>query len=409
MNLNGDFEGLTLSSILQLLCNDQKTGVLTVSCDKEESKVFFEQGTIIYASASSEESRLGFLMRNDGIISANQLQKCLALGRENKRYLGKILVDKDYISLDTLKKYVTKQVETILYNLLLWKKGKFEYKEAKSNLKGMIVTQLNPMKLILEASRRIDELSVLKEFIPSDNLVFQMSGKVQNKEEIKLNANEWKILSLNDGTRSVRQIINQNNDDEFAVYKILFSMISSGLIEQKGEVQSDDTMGENDYSAILTVFNDVLQAIQKNILDELGDRSYSLFEEIKSSLKIEFKEVFKDYHPDNYKSSNLQAISSSLAKIDVIEDSKDFLISGFADYSFQVLKKVGEMLGSNPLIKILNDIEKVLGYVKKYQTGSKEKSKIVNDMKNVVESIHLKFKTDKKGMANSSLFSLFSR
>ncbi len=409
MNLQGDFEGLTLASILQLLYNDQKTGVLTVSCDKEESKVFFEQGTIIYASASLKEARLGFLMRNDGIISAKQLQKCLALGRENKMHLGKIMVDKGYISLDTLKKYNTKQVEAILYNLLFWKKGRFEYKDTKLNLKGMIVTQLNPMKLILEASRRIDELSVLKECIPSDNLVFQMSGKVQSKEEIKLNANEWRILSLVDGTRSVRQIIKQSTYDEFAVYKIFFSMISSGLVEQKEEVQLDDKIGEDDYSAILTVFNDIFQPIKKNIADELGNRSHSLFEESKSSLKIEFKEVFKDYHPYNNKSSNLQAISSSLAKIDVIEDSKDFLISGFADYSFQVLKKVGEMLGSNPLIKILNDIEKVLGYVKKYQTGSKEKSKIVNDMKNVVESIHLKFKTDKKGMAKSSLFSLFSR
>jgi hypothetical protein len=168
-------------------------------------------------------------------------------------------------------------------------------------------------------------------------------------------------------------------------------------------------MGENDYSAILTVFHDVLQAIQKNILDELGDRSYSLFEEIKSSLKIEFKEVFKDYHPDNYKSSNLQAISSSLAKIDVIEDPKDFLISGFSDYSFQVLKKIGEILGSNILIKILNDIEKVLGYMKKYQAVSKEKSKIVSDMNNVVEAINLEFQITKKGQTKGRLFSLFSR
>ncbi|MEN8212255.1 MAG: DUF4388 domain-containing protein, partial [Thermodesulfobacteriota bacterium] len=248
MNLNGDFEGLTLSSILQLLCNDQKTGVLTVSCDKEESKVFFEKGTIIYASASLKEARLGFLMRNDGIISEKQLQKSLALGRENKMHLGKILVDNGYISLDILNKYNTKQVEAILYNLLFWKKGKFEYKDAKLNLKGMIVTQLNPMKLILEASRRIDELSVLKECIPNDNLIFQMSEKVQNKEEIKLNENEWKIFSLVDGTRSVRQIINQSNDDEFAVYKILFSMVSSGLIEQNEEVQLDDIREENDYS-----------------------------------------------------------------------------------------------------------------------------------------------------------------
>jgi hypothetical protein len=409
MNLQGDFEELTLASILQLLYNDQKTGMLTVRCDEEESKVYFEQGTIIYASASLKESRLGFLMRNDGIISAKQLQKCLAIGRENKMHLGKIMVDKGYISLDTLKKYNTKQVEAILYNLLFWKKGRFEYKDTKLNLKGMIVTQLNPMKLILEASRRIDELSVLRECIPSDNLVFQMSGKVQSKEEIKLNANEWRILSLVDGTRSVRQIIKQSTYDEFAVYKIFFSMISSGLVEQKEEVQLDDKIGEDDYSAILIIFNDIFQPIKKNIVDELGNRSYSLFEESKSSLKIEFKEVFKDYHPYNHKSSNLQAISSSLAKIDIVEDSKDFLISGFADYSLQVLKKVGEILGSNPLKKILNDIEKVLGYVKKYQAGSKEKSKIVNDMKNVVESIYLEFKIDKKGMANSSLFSLFSR
>jgi hypothetical protein len=214
---------------------------------------------------------------------------------------------------------------------------------------------------------------------------------------------------LVDGTRSVRQIIKQSTYDDFAVYKIFFSMISSGLIEQKEEIQLDDKIGEDDYSAILTVFNDILEPIKKNIVDELGNRSHSLFEEIKSSLKIEFKEVFKDYHPDNHKSSNLQAVSSSLANIDIIEDSKEFLISGFADYSFQVLKKVGEILGSHPLVKILNDIEKVLGYVKKYQAGSKEKSKIVNDMTNVVESIQLEFKIDKKKLVNSSLFSLFSR
>jgi hypothetical protein len=409
MNLQGDFEGLTLASILQLLCNDQKTGVLTVSCDEEESRVFFEQGTIIYATASLREARLGFLMRNDGIISAQQLQKCLALAKEKKMHLGKIMVEKGYISLDTLKKYNTKQVEAILYNLLFWKEGRFEYKDAKLNLKGMIVTQLNPMKLILEASRRIDELSVLKEFIPSDNLVFQMSGKVKSKEEIKLNANEWRILSLVDGTRTVRQIITQSTYDEFAVYKIFFSMISSGLIEQKEEVQLDDQGGENDYFAVLTVFNDIMQSIKKNIVDELGERSYSLFEEVRASIKIEFKEVFENYHPDNPKISNLQAVTSALNNIDVVEDPKDFLISGFADYSFEVLKKVGEILGSHPLVKILHDIEKVLGYVKKYQAGSREKSKIVNDMQNVVKAINIEFKIDQKGNSKGGVFSLFSR
>ena len=409
MNLQGDFEGLTLASILQLLCNDQKTGVLTVTCDNEQSKVFFEQGTIVYASASLKEARLGFLMRNDGIISAQQLQKCLALAKEKKFHLGKILVDKGYISLDTLKKYNTKQVEAILYNLLFWKKGRFEYKDARLNLKGMIVTQLNPMKLILEASRRIDELSVLKEFIPSDRLVFKMSGKVQSKEEIKLNANEWRILSLIDGTRTVRQIIHESGYDEFAVYKIFFSVVSSGLIEQKEEVNLDGgPASENDCSGILTVYNDILSAIRDNISDEIGDRSYSLFEETKEKLDIEFKAVFKEYHPENHKNANLQAINSALGTIPLVGDPKEFLITGFTLYCNHVLHQIADILGVQPLFKILDDIEHVLGYVKKYQSGSREKSKIVNDMRITLVKFQAEYKMDKKKKGKGGIFSLFS-
>lgn len=408
MNLQGDFEGLTLASILQLLCNDQKTGVLTVTCEGEESRVFFEEGTIIYATASLKEARLGYLMRNDGVISAQQLQKCLAQAKETKSHLGTILVEKGYISIEILKKYNTQQVEMILYNLLFWKKGKFEYKDAKLNLKGMIVTQLNPMKLILEASRRIDELSVLREFIPHDNLVFQMSGKVTNKEEIKLNANEWRILSLIDGTRTVRQVIKQSNYDEFAVYKILFSMISSGLIEQKEEVILDENLSGSDYSAIVTVFNDILQSVKTNIADELGDRSYSLFDEIKSEIKIEFKELFKEYHPDNHKGASLQSITATLDDNEAVDDPREFLISGFSDYVLKVLKKVGTILGASPMEKIIDDIEKVLGYVEKYQTGSMGKHRIVNEMKDVITTIMIDFKIKKK-TGKKGVFSLFSR
>lgn len=407
MNLQGDFEGLTLASILQLLCNDQKTGVLTVTSDDEESRVFFDQGTIIYASASLKEARLGTLMRADGVISADQLQKCLEIAKEEKLHLGKILVDKGYISLDTLKHYNTKQVEAILYNLLFWKKGRFEYKDAKLNLKGMIVTHLNPMKLILEASRRIDELSVLQQYISSDRIVFKMSGKVQNKEEIKLNANEWRILSLIDGTRNVRQIIDESGYDEFAVYKIFFSVISSGLIEQKEEASLAELDSNDDYSVILMVFSDILTSIRDHISDELGDRCYSLFEESKSGLSSEYRSMLRHYHPDNHKNANLQGIASFLHAMDYTKNPKDFMISGFTEYCGCVLEKVGGILGIQPLLKIIDDIEKILDFLKKYQTSSKAKTKIENNMKHIISVIQSKFKMDPKTRPKKGFFSLF--
>jgi len=408
MNLQGDFEGLTLASILQLLCNDQKTGILTVTREDYESRVYFDQGTIIYAVASGRQSRLGFLLSNDGLISAQQLQKCLSFAKSENLYLGKVLVQKGYISRDTLKKYNTKQAEIILYNLLFWEKGKFEYRDARLNLTNMIVTQLNPMKLILEASRRMDELSVLKKVIPSDKLVFTMSGKVESKEEIKLNANEWRVLSLIDGSRSVRQVITESGYDEFAVYKILYSVISSGLIEQKEEVNLNNGENGENLSAVITVFSDILSSIKKNISEEMGERTHTLFQESKSNLGNPLETVFKDYHPDGTKNTNIQAIETALDALPEVTDRKDFILSGFIDYCGQVLKNVGDILGAQPLSTILDDIEKILGYIRKYQAGSKEKDRIVNDMKTLMENVRSKFRITTKDKSKKGLFSFFS-
>lgn len=409
MNLQGDFEGLTLASILQLLCNEQKTGILTVSNGEENSRVYFDQGTIVYATSALKKSRLGFLLKSSGAISAQQLHKCLAFAKEKNYHLGKVLVQKGYISQDTLKKYNTKQVEVILYDLLLWEKGRFDYKDAKLNLKNMIVTQLNPMKLILEASRRIDELSVLKKVIPSDKLVFKMSGKVQSKDEIKLNANEWRVLSLIDGTRSVRQVITESGYDEFAVYKIFFSVISSGLIEQREEVQLANGKDGPNLSAVLTVFSDILKAVQKNLAEEIGEKAHALFEEVKLDLTSPLQTVLENYHPTNKKNTNLQAVEGAISLLEEIENKKEFLITGFIDYCELILKKAGEILGAQPLGNTLADIEKVLGYINKYQAGSKEKDRIVNDVRALIKRIQNHFKIENnQGKSKKGFFSFFS-
>lgn len=410
MNLQGDFEGLTLASILQLLCNDQKTGILTVTNGEDNIRVIFDQGTIVYATSPLKQTRLGFLLQSAGVISGQQLSKCLAYAREHKLHLGKVLVQKGYISQDTLKQYNTKQVEAILYDLLLWEKGQFEYKDARLNLTNMIVTQLNPMKLILEASRRIDELSVLRKVIPSDKLVFKMSGKVHSKEEIKLNANEWRVLSLIDGVRSVRQVVRESGYDEFAVYKIFFSVISSGLIEQRQEVFLTNGDGDKSLSGVLTMFNDIFKAMEKNLSSEIGDKGMDLFEEAKSALPQDFQSILLDYRIDNQKNANLQVVETALAGLDPIpEDQNEFLITGFIAYCGLTLKKAGDILGAHPLDKVLADIEKVLDYITKYQNSSREKDRIVTDLKSQISRIRSDFNIRvKKTKGKKGLFSLFS-
>ncbi|MBU2481285.1 MAG: hypothetical protein KJ760_09360, partial [Proteobacteria bacterium] len=159
--------------------------------------------------------------------------------------------------------------------------------------------------------------------------------------------------------------------------------------------------------AILTVFSDIFVSIKNFISDELGDRTHSLFEESKLGLSIEYKQILAGYHPDNHKIANLQSISGAIGQMEFIEEPKMILICGFTEYCMLVLKNVGEILGSQPLMTILEGIEKVLEYVKKYQAGSKEKSKIVNDMKAMIDNIQSEFKTGKK--SKGGILKLFSK
>ncbi len=206
MALSGNFETFDLNSIFQLLSDDQKTGVLKVRNEDKKIRIYMKDGEIIYATGSHIKDRL-----------------------------GKVLIEQDIISPQRLKDTIQQQIEFLIFNLFLWNQGEFEYEDAALNTKGMIVARINVVSLLLEASRKIDEIAVLKKQIPSDMLVYRLTGKISGKDndQVTLTAAELRIMGLVDGHRSLRQVIRDGGFDEYSGYKTVYSLLSSGLIEQK--------------------------------------------------------------------------------------------------------------------------------------------------------------------------------
>jgi hypothetical protein len=159
MNLQGDFDRAFLTSILQLLYDGQNTGILRVTCGRKECEVIFQEGMITHARSSQAGAGLGTLLARDGIISAAQLRDALQGADAEENAIGRMLLAGKLITPEVLQEYSRKQVEEILYTILFWEKGKFSYRDEAVDSAAPAGTQLNPMSLILEAARRMDEMA----------------------------------------------------------------------------------------------------------------------------------------------------------------------------------------------------------------------------------------------------------
>ncbi len=386
MALKGNFETFFLSSILELLHNDLKTGVLHAQHNGKEAKIYVHEGTIVYASGSSKEARLGYILQHKGLITKEQLNECLASGADKKNAVGKALVEKGYISKDALKEAVRKQAEGIIYNLFLWEQGDFEYRDAKLNLNGVVVTNLNIQALLLEASRRIDELSVLKKQIPSPDILLTISDKALAKTKIQLNAGEWAILTLlMEKDHSVKVLIEKTGFETATVYNHVYALLSSGIIEQSDQIQFAGAGSDKTYSEIVRIYNAVFQAVCHNLQIEIGEMAVTVINDCKPDTVPQNKHLFVNFHPINPAALNVHAILEAMKGFENLESGRSFLLNKFNEFLINIFAKISEILGLHPTLKILEDTKNVLTFLKKNHPEESEGATII-----VIITDHLK-------------------
>jgi len=236
MAINGNLKTFYLSSLLQLLSNDKKTGILELTDGNDIVQVFLREGTIINAFGSSRVERLTNYLRSEGIITEEQLEKCMKISAHTEKKIGMVLVEQGYISAETLENLLHRQIEQTLFSLFLWEQGEFHYRDQSFDLSGQIITSFDTMELVLEASRRDDEISEIKKRVPGDQDVPRQNPDCTEQQKSKLNTAERAVLSLVNGKRTVKRVIADSGYDELKVYKTLFSLFASGLIFEENQI-----------------------------------------------------------------------------------------------------------------------------------------------------------------------------
>jgi hypothetical protein len=285
MSLSGNLKTVSFPDILQLLATGKKTGILEVSTPTRQKEVAFKDGNIIYASSvNSNEDLLGNMLLRRGKISKSDLDRAVTLHKQTGRQLGTTLVDMNLFEKDEIAECLKLQIEEIVYNLFSWNEGNFLFREGEGPRSAPFTIELNTMNVVMEGTRRIDEWLEIQKVVPPDDVLLRIAKSPKtNSEDISISLDEFKVLSLINGERTLPELIDVSPMGEFVTCRAVYRLILGKLIEVAGRRESEGVEEEDEEEVVLSIifhlYNKCFYRIRNQVEDVLGEgnQSFSAF------------------------------------------------------------------------------------------------------------------------------------
>ncbi len=224
--LKGDLKDFSFYDILTLIKNIQKSGVLIIESEGEEfGRIYFDHGEVIHASAKNSPLPIGTLLVRHKKIDEAELERILSEEREGK--FGEKLVKSGVIDEEELKKFLKLQLVERCLHLFLVKDGSFKFipdeKSEETNIK------MNVDELMLELTRKYDELMEIRKVIPDDDIVLKVNPE-PDMDSMTFSKDEWEIVFMCDGKKTVGEIAWSSKLGYFEALKTMRDLVISGIL-----------------------------------------------------------------------------------------------------------------------------------------------------------------------------------
>jgi hypothetical protein len=242
--LQGSLSAFKLPEVLSFLSTTRKGGTLTVSNGEKQAHLFFEDGDLIYAWSNQEQFRLGAVLLRKKKITPDQRDRIDAVMRHDGGQFGTLAVQQGVLDDAQLRDFLKVQVSEVVYDCFVWPGGDFAFAEGIQLPSHAVTIAIDLPNLIMEGARRIDEWEQCLRLLPDSQVVFRVITSPRD-EKITLTADEWRILFLINGQRTLEELCHDAEDDPFHVYRVVYGLHANNLIEvvPRSIVIEDDTGG----------------------------------------------------------------------------------------------------------------------------------------------------------------------
>lgn len=230
----GNIKNISLPKILTYLHRNRKTGMLIITTPAFTKKIYLMKGDAVFASSTYEDDRLGEMLVKAGEITMKQYDASVELLKKTGKRQGSILLELGYLTPKKLFWAVKYQVKEIIYSLFQLEDAEYVFEEGDTPLQEAITLKMSMGNLIYEGVKKIDNWTRIRKEMPTTETILKLSSDpVKLFQDVELSSQDKKILSMVNGIKTIKDLINSSRMSSFEAMKILYALWSIGIILEK--------------------------------------------------------------------------------------------------------------------------------------------------------------------------------
>lgn len=341
-----------LCDILALLGQTGWRGELVVLDGDDMRSVFFDQGNVVGAVTNVEAERLGSVLYRYGVLDEPSRDRIMEQVRAGKRF-GQAAIELGVLSQEQIYKYISKQVDEIVFATLTVDDGTFFFLDGfdESRLASRHTVSANA--LLMDGVTRMDEMRYFRQKIPSaEHVPVKHEGRGSPEAEYQA------AYAAVDGRSSVGEIGRASGLGEFEITKQVYGLV------QSGHVSIHPPRAAGGPTALVAAANGALTAIYR------AAAAAGRAEEVRSGLSSfavgagVYDLLFRNAGPDASGALDAEAVAQNSAIVAGSADPNNMLKQMLHEYVAFALFSAGAALGSSAEAELTKQVGPALGSLK---------------------------------------------
>jgi len=225
----GDLAVTPLAEVLATIHRYRVPGVLSLSREARQRKIYLDDGRVIFAASNEREVSLGMHLLKEGILKPDAAREAESRRTRDGLRLGQVLLQMGVMTPESLNQAILSQIRGILWGAFDWDNGEVLFEIGPRKGQELVRLDVSIPEVILGGIRRKTDVRQIVARLGSAQTVFE---RIQSSLLSLFTAPEQQYYQVIDGRTPLQKLCSRGPGTVSENARILYAFFCLGLLRR---------------------------------------------------------------------------------------------------------------------------------------------------------------------------------